>query len=254
MGEWWIDEHGNALDADGDVSDWDHEMYVVDRVSREIAEVFNYEPPEGPFALQDYYARKMLKAANLPDPYGDPRAAVREVLFASPKGRRAFGTGNDVAEAFNIAIGSTRVDGRLFAMRKWGWKRVAGTNIETFTMTPQDLSVIAKGLEDIYQDDPDLDVAEFNIEVGRKKYYTGVPYSVIAAGEPAEVAVGSRVNPGRRKNPQDETTRKIKHPTRHPVLRYCMAHAHAVGPYQVGYHGKWVVFATPWGKSTRWSI
>lgn len=197
--EWWIDEYGNALAADGDIGDMNHEMYVVDRVSRELVGFLGYEPPDGPFALQDYYAKKALKQAGIDPGFTDPVTALRNVLMTMPEVRKSFGSGNAFADAFAVAIGSTRIDGREYAMKRWGWKRVAGIDIETWTFTREDMAIIVKGLDDIAQgelDDPSFTV---NIEVGRKKYYQGITIEALAAGDPQAALVGSRTNPGRRK-------------------------------------------------------
>ena len=58
-------------------------------------------------------------------------------------------------------------DAREYAMKHWGWKRVVDNNVETWTLTPQDMQMIASGYGDI---DDEL---EDNTEIYIYVYSTG---------------------------------------------------------------------------------
>lgn len=80
-----------------------------------------------------------------------------------------------------------RKDPREYGLEKLGWKRVHGNNIQTQTLTSEDLKSIENGLYDI-----DEEVAEkqeeFNIEVrGNGMFFRDVPYSVIESGNLSEI-------------------------------------------------------------------
>jgi len=69
-------------------------------------------------------------------------------------------------------------DPREFAMKNWGWKRVAGTNVQTYFLTNKDLSTIADGLWSCYEDW--TEEGNFTIEVlSNNKIFHNIPYDVI---------------------------------------------------------------------------
>ena len=44
IGEWWIDDSGTALYADGDNGDMGHEAYIIDMITRSLLEAMDVEP------------------------------------------------------------------------------------------------------------------------------------------------------------------------------------------------------------------
>ena len=69
-------------------------------------------------------------------------------------------------------------DPRDYGMKELGWKRMAGENIQTQTLTRNDLYSISNGIGDAF--DIDADNMKFNIEImANNKVYFGVPVSVI---------------------------------------------------------------------------
>jgi hypothetical protein len=92
--------------------------------------------------------------------------------------------------AFFLAYGSsTQTDARDYGMKYLGWIRVAGNNIQTWTLTQQDMDNISRGINSIIDeqfsdqfDDENSVLSEltFNIESMRnKKFYQDVPLSII---------------------------------------------------------------------------
>jgi len=48
-----------------------------------------------------------------------------------------------------LALAEGNGDAREYAMEHWGWKRVAGHQIETWTLTPNDIDAIVSGIGEI---------------------------------------------------------------------------------------------------------
>ena len=79
--------------------------------------------------------------------------------------------------------GST--DPRDYAMRKWGWIRVRGSNVQTYGLTPESLRSMESGLWDA---DEDAENQSFFIEdLQSKQVYYDVPFSVISTKNPTEL-------------------------------------------------------------------
>jgi hypothetical protein len=218
QGEYWIDDSGNAIFADGDVGDMNHEMVVADGLVRQFLDVMDigaYEEHVG--GLQDHEdeirAWCLEEGGVEEDPEGyDPEdpddakwlaenAEALELINDDPiefardlvRGRigKHFPAKDQFDDAWAIACGSGVHDAREYAMKYNGWKRVARHNVETWTLTANDLKVIADGLSDAAGGD-EIDPDEtFNIEVrSTRKYYTDVPWSDIDSGDVAAVTVG----------------------------------------------------------------
>lgn len=80
-----------------------------------------------------------------------------------------------------------RKDPREYGLKNLGWKRVHGNNIQTQTLTPEDIKSIEYGLYDIDEEVADRK-EEFNIEVvGNGMFFRGVPYSAIESGNPSAI-------------------------------------------------------------------
>ena len=74
---------------------------------------------------------------------------------------------NNAEERFSIANG--RGDAREYAIEKWGWKRVAGNNIESRSLTSKDMQAIARGIGEI--DEMMADDAVFSISIYGNQHY-----------------------------------------------------------------------------------
>lgn len=188
-GEWWIDESGNATFADGDVGDMNHEAVVIHQIQAKYAEDFD----RGEYIDWEGFI-KHISGEKMQEAYADP-AVMQEVLGImglSTAEQMSTIDLHDLAyhlmlqngmseEEWQLANGGG--DARLFAAKNWGWKRLDGTRVETWTLTPQDLKAIANGLWDAYQDD--AEAGTYSIFVASsQKWYTDIPYAVIADGKP----------------------------------------------------------------------
>jgi hypothetical protein len=156
-GEWWL-SNGQAMYADGDIGDTNHEGYVIDLIL-------------GQHDL-DYDTLDALKMKA--ESEEEPRD-IYEILETD----YGFNT-----EEIEVVLGST--DARIYGLKHLGWQRVNGNSVQTQTLTSRDLANIANGLWDAY--DEQCENAKFDIEVeANKRFYTGIPYSVISSEQPAQV-------------------------------------------------------------------
>lgn len=173
-GEFWITD-GQALDA-SENGDYNHESYVIERVSAEVGEHFNLY-------------------SDMPDWSEIESAALKEILDSSdeqsrPQIQQKFEDDPDtviidylknagVENAYDLVeIAHGGGDARNYAIVRWGWKRLEGNNIETWTITPGDMQDIANGLWDAYQEGALKSTFNINVYANRK-WYSDVPYEVI---------------------------------------------------------------------------
>ena len=182
-GEWWIVD-GSALFADGDTGDIGHEGYVIDHIQRKYA---YDEFDKGEWIDWDGF-KKQLGIEAYEEQNGMPpnpqylQKYPKEFENLASKKLREMGMTD---EEYRIA--ENRGDARQYGMEHLGWKRVAGNNVQTQTLTSNDLKNIANGLADAYQDEVE-DNTLFNIEVnGNGRFYRDVPYYLISDGAPSQL-------------------------------------------------------------------
>ena len=190
-GEWWIVD-GQAQFADGDVGDLNHEAAVIEDARSSILSTFDIHVDE----IYDWEERR----DNL------SRSFINEELDESKKWDHESSDmdflqiefDNDpilffwtyLCEPNGIDKSTWEMaegigDVRQLAMKHWGHKRMVGSIIETYTLTPSDLSSIVYGIGDAYGED--LNDSEengqditFTIEVdATRSLYEDVPMSVL---------------------------------------------------------------------------
>ena len=181
-GEWWIDEHGSALFADGDQSEMDHEGYVTERLTREILEVFE-EDHDGDLGLLSGWKAELVKWFKREegkdfsgDDLGLWDAVVRVV---TPH----FGSLERAKEAVAIADARGR-DARDYAIHTWGWIRVAGTAVQMHHLDSGTLAMLSRGLQDAADPDDEENPEEtYYLETMQpSRVYPRVPLADILAG------------------------------------------------------------------------
>ena len=186
-GEYWFDDSGTTMYADGDVGDMNHEAYVIQRCNAEILDHFHlnnggeYDNVEH---LQDTILDMIVEDSDIEDEdekwekrqelENDPADAI--INYLTQKGVK------DVSDTVFIAYGSS-IDAREYAIKNWGWSRVAGDSIETKELTRETLRVIAHGINNAleeegktyeYDETPDvLDLHEYGIST-----YTGKRFNI----------------------------------------------------------------------------
>jgi len=84
---------------------------------------------------------------------------------------------------------NNQVDPREYGMKHLGWQRVKQDNIQTETLTTEDLKNITNGLFDAYEDEIENDPnATFNIEVNAaREIYEDVPWFVLEKESPTDL-------------------------------------------------------------------
>jgi hypothetical protein len=187
-GEWWIVD-GRAQYADGDVGDYNHEAMAIeaaqmilkdemlkDPVLQQAANIIfgeqgNYDSWD-PIATRSY----LLDWADGAMSNGELTEDEADDIYAAIANR----TGVD-RETIDVAMGGDHEDARNFAMKKWGWKRLAGKTVEMWTMTPGDTKDLAEGIWDAYDDEAELVRYEIYVH-GNNTHYTEVPFEAIEKG------------------------------------------------------------------------
>ena len=185
VGEWWIDNHGEAMFADGDVGDMNHEAYVIQYLTNEFLNFFGLDDQEkGDLSQYEEDVADVLRSKgvitdeNEEDFSNDPWNFVYEWL----KTQNYMKDEGQLQEAFFIALGSTQRDAREYALKHWKWKRMKGNVIQTQQLTPEDLKIIVSGVHNAYGDqmeDEDVDPT-FGLEVmATRSWYGDIPLSVL---------------------------------------------------------------------------
>lgn len=168
-GEWWIDEGGSTVFADGDVGDYNHEAIVIQSLAREILSHFGIEE-EDPGTLDNY--EESIKESLIADgrldeeeiagwdnmqssKYRGPSDVITKKLLED----KVYDNEKQATQAVLIAYGSSR-DARDYAMEYWRWKimKTEGSDIEiqTWHLKPDDLGIIVRGIWEIMgEDNPD---------------------------------------------------------------------------------------------------
>ena len=111
-GEYWIDDSGNVMGADGDTGDYNHEAHVIENLLAQY-DIEYYEDFEK-MNLNELVEKGMTQ------------------------------------DEINTLTG--KMDPREYAMRHWGWARVQGNNIEVWNLGGGIINTIANGLFEIYDE------------------------------------------------------------------------------------------------------
>jgi len=155
-GEWWIIS-GQAVFADGDIGDMNHEMYVIQSVQRQYV--------DDEFDRMDY-----IDWEGFEQTFQNPDQALKELGMSD--------------EEIEIARGQ-HPDAREYGIKNFGWQRVNGNSVETNTLTSKDMGNIASGLGDVLESEGIDGEYNFEIEVrSTNTLYSEVPYSVIEQRRP----------------------------------------------------------------------
>jgi hypothetical protein len=173
-GEWWIVD-GQAIYADGDVGDMNHEAYVIQSIQGMYAdEEFN----RGEYIDWDGFEKHLLEEgiAGL----GDAEYDEDEIVYNALK---ELGMTD---EEIKVARGQ-HGDAREYGLKNLGWKRIKGDNVQTQTLTSGDLSDIARGLWEISESSGMDNETEFTVDIevySNGTLFRDVPYSVISEKKP----------------------------------------------------------------------
>jgi hypothetical protein len=190
IGEWWIDDSGTALYADGDVGDMGHEAYVIDLLTRRLLNAMDIDTDDEHVGnLSDKENRKQIQGRMKEEGFdGTIEEFVEEAaksIWKDEKQREA---------AIDIADG--RGDARKYGMQYDGWVRVAGHGFECWELTKEVLKHMGDGIYDAGHEDV-ADDEIFEIYVHKTgTHYTDVPWSVINGEDPGALRIyGTKNNP-----------------------------------------------------------
>lgn len=145
-GEYWIDESGRSMYADGDVGEYDHSTHVREQIASDYFEM----------SETDLY----------------------EIMNMSDEELSAKGMSPE-----EINVIKDREDPRTYAMKNWGWVRIQDKYVQAWVITSTILKNIAEGLFDAFGNEAFN--KQYEIEsLSRNKIYSSVPYEVIDSGKP----------------------------------------------------------------------
>ena len=203
-GEYWIDDGGNLLEADGDIGAYNHEAHVIELLQYQISDKFG-DYRDGEYVDWDRFKEELAKETYKEqiklNPSQHKQLRIQWIKDDGEHflllGLRQLGVTDDeyaTAEGFG--------DARVHAMQHWGWKRVVDSNVETWNLTPEDMRTIASGIGEIMpESDADVEVSVYvhtsgksfdfklsELETGHKVANApAVPYQDIAKAATANV-------------------------------------------------------------------
>jgi hypothetical protein len=189
-GEYWFDENGSTMYADGDVGDMNHEAYVIQTCISQLAGEFDIwvDAPhlESDSPLENEIVEAIIdeldiedeeaKEAKIEDIKNDPASAMIDYLVQNTKMEM------DAASDLVLNAYGSKGDAREYAIKNWNWSRVQGDSIETLKLTAGALKTIARGINNAleeeglsydHEDNPEvLELHEYTISTYSGKRYT----------------------------------------------------------------------------------
>jgi hypothetical protein len=224
-GEHWIEDGGHVIDAE--YGDYNHEGYAQEQAAGEIASLLDVDDiiDEGvpnieevqTAAVQHWIEDKSdEEIAQLKQQFGlseeDDLADEENELF--PMIAKEGGVNDDL---YAMAWGVT--DARIYAMKHWGWKRQAGNNIETWTLNPSDIEMIASGISEIAYNLSDE--AEISIYVYSTEQSHEVMWGDLKEGrlQPQPSTRTSQITPAQTRQATSAAMRNIDVEKLHPYYK-----------------------------------
>jgi hypothetical protein len=148
--EWWITDTGDLLNAD-EHGDYHHQDHVIDVICGIVRTYAGMEPVDG----DDATTCRVEVADHLFEEHPEMDDPMEEVII--PQIVRDYGEGM-AKDMLNQISGHGDSDGydydaRAFAVKWWGWIRVAGWEAEMRDFSPEMLKRCGSGLADIVEQD-----------------------------------------------------------------------------------------------------
>jgi len=182
-GEYWFDERGHSMYADGDAGDMNHEMYVIERCKNEVLSNIGIDT-DGDYPMGSYEDEivetlveelGITEDADIDKIKNDPANALIDYCILQFK--------YDPQKASDLVMTAygSHADAREYAIKNWGWSRVHGDSIETLKLDAKTLKNIASGINDAisqeslydrYDDSSVFDNHEYTISTYTGKRYT----------------------------------------------------------------------------------
>lgn len=197
-GEYWICDDGSTIYCDQDVGDMGHQGIIIEHCAREILSHFGIDIDESGLLGDHEESIKEILISNgrLSEEEIEEwdRKSPSEIILRKLIEDKVYPSEKQANEALYIAYGGTSSrDPRDFGMQWLNWK-IAKTfgnrmEVQTWTLTEKDLSIIVRGLNDIWEDDSEADdIPEderdlVNVTVIRtRKVYHDIPLSILEKG------------------------------------------------------------------------
>lgn len=196
QGEWWFQD-GQAVFADGDVGDINHEGMVLDSLRRQILDDLGVDTGKYDFSPELSDLKDDI-FQNIGDDLTPEELAlwqedeINEVIISYLTRQGNKNIKDIIYYIRGHDVNGKTLDIRNYALVHWGWQRVKRNVIQTQTLSSKDLSNIVSGLNDAYNDkleetDPTnitdenpLGEHTFNIEVmSTRSWYQDIPWSVL---------------------------------------------------------------------------
>jgi hypothetical protein len=177
-GEWWIID-GNAMFADGDVSELNHEAYVIDHVQRYFG--------DEEFDKGDYYDWNAFELSVLKEEMGDrgeknlSQYTIENIINTDYADVVEAGLKNRGMNNTEILIARSKiglVDVRAYAIKNLGWIRVAKNKCELWKLDAKSIKNLATGLGDVDWEMSDEEVFDIE-ERSTGRVFQDVPITVI---------------------------------------------------------------------------
>lgn len=223
-GEWWIDETGSAIYADGDNGDDNHETIVLRRCWDSLLEWLTLAElrTDWPKSVKECVLGFSSALRECYGAVGDDQPAMREAFcnahdeLCKRSGKNGFKIPkrlNDPAscpydwfanrlkeadqtfdrDSFDACLGCEGLkDIRVMATVNWGWIRLRGTNADLPDFSDKTLDRLIRGLDDAY---PDFETSQFrdtewNLEVWEKYVESARPACFLVGIPYAELLDG----------------------------------------------------------------
>lgn len=178
-GEYWFDDSGFAIYADGDIGDINHEGHVIQQCCGEIASEFdlfidepNMEDLEKELFEIIAEDETFLKSHSLTSDEvmdsDNPKLLLSKYLAYKTSKSLDYAT-----ELVDCAYGYG--DAREYAIKNWNWARVHGNSIEVNRLDIDTLKTIARGIENALNDEGIEGGEEGEYEIST---YTGKRYTI----------------------------------------------------------------------------
>lgn len=197
-GEYWITDDGSTIYCDIDVGDQGHQGVIIEHCAREILSHFGIDIDDSGL-LGDH--EESIKGILISDGRLSTeeieewdRKSPSEIILRKLIEDKVYPSDKQASEALYISYGGTSSrDPREYGLEYLHWK-ISKTfsnrmEVQTWTLTEKDLSIIVRGLNDIWEDNSeDDDIPEderdlVNITVYKTgKVYHDIPLSVLEKG------------------------------------------------------------------------
>lgn len=175
VGEYWIDKDGNSTYADGDIGDSNHASIVIDRVMRDILDIFDAEHPslyddaldESEFYESIHDALELSEELEQMWEDGDWQG-VMTLKLPPDFDKKRFGKMMDVMNG--------TLDATSFGKQYYGWIRLKANQVDLWEITESSLRALSEGIYSAYGEDSFDENFDIEVEFPRRLYITKVPY------------------------------------------------------------------------------